>query len=116
MALKILLANGFSTFFAKGKPVFSNAPRILPKNCPDCPILDNWFFDNYILADKPSEKALRGFETCVLVNNDLCGKLVSSLESPTTFDEIFNVTSVPSFVPYFNLLIFELDNFTFKLL
>ena len=59
-----------------------------------------------ILADEPfaklSYKFLRSFETCVLVNNNLCGKLFSSLESPTTFEEIFKVTSVPFFIPNFN--------------
>ena len=43
-------------------------------------------------------------------------KLVSSLESPITFDERFKVTSVPIFVPDFSLLSCELDNFTFKVL
>ena len=61
-------------------------------------------------------KALLRFETCVLVNNNLWGKLFSSLESPTTFDEIFKVTSVPSFVPDLNLLSCEVDSFTFKVL
>ena len=57
-------------------------------------------FDNLILADEPFAKALRSLETCVVVNNNLCGKLVSSLESLTTFEEIFKVTSVPFFIPY----------------
>ena len=61
-------------------------------------------------------KALLRFETCVLVNNNLWGKLFSSLESVTTFDEIFKVTSVPSFVPDLNLLSCEVDSFTFKVL
>ena len=39
--IKILLAKGLSTFFIKGKPVFRNGPRNLPKNSPDCPILCN---------------------------------------------------------------------------
>ena len=56
----------------------------------------------FILAEEPFEKALRSFETFVLVNNNLCGKLFSSLESPTTFDESFQVTSVPFFFPDFN--------------
>ena len=60
------------------------------------------------------QKALRTFEPCVLVNNYLCGKLFSLLESPTVFDEVFKVTSVPFFVPDFNLLSCKLDNFTFK--
>ena len=34
-------------------------------------------------------KALRMVETCVLVNNNLCGKLFSLFESPTTFYESF---------------------------
>ena len=52
---------------------------------------------------------------CVLVNNNLCGKLFSSLESQSTFDEIFRVTSALFFIANFNLSC-ELDNFTFKVL
>ena len=52
-------------------------------------------------------KALRNFEPFVLVNNNLCEKLLSSLESPTIFDESFKVTLVPSFSPDFNLLSWE---------
>ena len=51
---------------------------------------------------------------CVLVNNNLCGKLYSPLELPITFDEKFKVTSVPFFIPDFNSIACELDNFTFK--
>ena len=73
-------------------------------------------FDNYILAEELFEKALRSLETCMLVNNNLSGKLFSSLESPITFEEIFKVTLVPFFFPHFNLLSYELDNFAFKVL
>ena len=66
--------------------------------------LCNWAFDNYILAEELFAKALQSLETCVLVNNNLCGKLFSSLESPATFDEIFNVNSVPCLIRVFNLL------------
>ena len=38
------------------------------------------------------------FETCVLVNENLCGKLVSSIKFPTGFDERFKVVSVPFFL------------------
>ena len=62
---------------------------------PDCKILDKWVFENVILADQPFAKALWIFETCVSVNNNLCGKLVSSLEFPIKFDERFKVTSIP---------------------
>ena len=51
MVLKRLLANGLSTFPIKGNPVFSNGPKNLPKNPPDCPILCNWVFDHFIWAD-----------------------------------------------------------------
>ena len=87
---------------------------ILPKK--SCAILFNWIFDNFILAEELFAKALRSFETCVLVNNNLCGKLFSSLEFPTTFDERFKVTLVPFFIANFNLWSCELDNFTFDVL
>ena len=51
--IKALLANGLDTFFIKGNPAFSNDPKGLPKNPPDCPILCNWVFDNFILAGEP---------------------------------------------------------------
>ena len=98
--------NGLSTFFIKGKPVFSNGSRILPKNQPDFAILGNWVFDNFILADEPFAISLRSFETCVLVNNNLFGKLISSLESPIVIDKSFKVTSVPFFIPF--LLIYQI--------
>ena len=87
--IKTLLANGLSTFSITGHPVFNNGPKSPPKNSPDCPILCNWLFDNFILAAELFAKSLRSFETCVLVNNDLCGKLFSLLESPTIFEEMF---------------------------
>ena len=37
--IKTLLANGISTFFIKGNPVFSLGPKSPPKNPPDCSIL-----------------------------------------------------------------------------
>ena len=36
--IKTLLADGLSTFSTKGKPVFSNSPKSVPRNRPDCPI------------------------------------------------------------------------------
>ena len=38
--IKTLLANGLITFFINGNPVFSNGPRSLPRNHPDCILLD----------------------------------------------------------------------------
>ena len=53
-------------------------------------------FDNFILAEQLFANAFPSFETCVLVNNNLCGKITSSLELPTILDERFKVTSLKS--------------------
>ena len=58
MVLKTLFANGLSTFFIKGNPFFSDGPKSLPKNLPDCPILCNCIFDNFTLADELFAKVL----------------------------------------------------------
>ena len=50
--IKTLLANGYIPFFINGQPVFSNGPNNLPKNTPDCIILDNYVSDNLISVDK----------------------------------------------------------------
>ena len=105
---KTLLANGLSTFPIQGNPLFSNGPK--------WSMLCNWVFDNFILARKLFTKVLQSLETCLLVNNYLCKKLFSSLKSQTTFDENFEITSVPFYISHFNLSSFELDNFTFKML
>ena len=67
-----------------------------------------------MLTDEPFAKAFETFETCVLVNNNLCEKLVSSLNFPIKFDETLKAASVPFLIPDFNLLSWELDNFTFN--
>ena len=108
------LAIGLSDFFINGKPIFSNGPRN-PKN-PNCTILDRWVFNNFILADKLFAKALQSLETCVSVNNNLCGKLLSLLETPITFGERFYDTRVPFYIPNSNLLSCELDSSFFKVL
>ena len=50
--IKTLLADGLITYFTNGNPVFNNGPRSLPRNPPDCIILDNWVFDNLTSVDK----------------------------------------------------------------
>ena len=84
---KTLLAYGLSTFPIKGNQIFNSVPKSLPKDPPYSPILCNWVFDNFILAEELFGKALWGLETCVLVNNNFWAKLFSSLESPIMFDE-----------------------------
>ena len=79
--IKILSANALSIFPIKGNSCLSNGHKSLPKNPPDCPILCNWVLDSFIIAAEPFAKALQSFETCILVNNDLCGKLFSWLET-----------------------------------
>ena len=50
--IKMLLANGLITIFINDNPVFSNGPSNLPKNPPNCIILDNQVFNNLISVDK----------------------------------------------------------------
>ena len=38
--IKILLSNGWSTFFNNSKPTYSNGPNSLPRNLSDCIIFD----------------------------------------------------------------------------
>ena len=111
--VKTLLANDLSTSFVKGNPIFSNGSISQPKNPSDYPILCGWVVDSFTLAEELLAKALRSFETCVLVNNNLCTKLFSTLESPTCWWK-FQSCLTTIFIPDFNLLSRELDNFTFK--
>ena len=52
--IKTLSANSLSTFLIKGNPVFGSDT----KYSPDCPILCNWVFDDFTLADELFAKAL----------------------------------------------------------
>ena len=56
------------------------------------------------------------YYNCVSVNNNLSGKLVSSLELLIKFHERFQVTSVPNFLADPNYLCCELDNFIFNVI
>ena len=47
-----LLAYGLSTVPIKDKLLFSNGPKDLPRNSLIFTILDNWVFDNFMLALK----------------------------------------------------------------
>ena len=49
--IKTILANGLITFSINGSPAFNNGPRSLPRNHPNCTILDHWVFDNLIWVD-----------------------------------------------------------------
>ena len=111
--IKTLLASCLITFFISGYPVFSNGTRSLLRNTPDSIIWDIWVFDN-LISFYLSAKALRRFAACLLVNNNLWGKLVSS--SPIIFDDNLKTTSVLFLITDFNLLSCEIDSFTCKLL
>ena len=69
------------------------------------------FFDNFVLVEELFQKALQSFETSVIINNNLCVKLFSSLESLLTFGKSFKVSLVSLLVPDFNLLSCKLGNF-----
>ena len=46
--IKTLLSNGLCTFPIKDNPLFNKWHKSLSENLPDCPILRDWVFDNYI--------------------------------------------------------------------
>ena len=49
--IKRLSANGLIKYFINGNPVFSNGPRNLPRNPPDCIVLDICVFENLVSVD-----------------------------------------------------------------
>ena len=57
-----------------------------------------------IRLDASLAKALRRFATCLLVSNNLSGKLASLTELPIIFDDNLKITSVTFFFAEFNLL------------
>ena len=87
-----LLANSLITFFFNGSHVFNNGPRSIPRNPPDCIILDNLLFESLVSVDKLFVKALQRFATCVLVNNNSYRKLILSSELPIIFDDNLKTT------------------------
>ena len=62
------------------------------------------FFENLISADELLANVLRIFKTCLLGDNDLCGKLDSSLESPIVLGDNLNNSSLSFFIADFKLL------------
>ena len=90
-SIKTLWTNSLSSFFIKGKPVLKNGPRSLPRNHPDYTILDSWVFNNFILGNELFAKGLWNLS----ISDNLYEKLVSSLESPITFDDSFSSTLLP---------------------
>ena len=70
-AVKPNIPNSLITDFNKGNQDFNNGAKNL-KNLPFC-ILVNCAFENLISVDVWLAKALRIFETCLLVNNNYEG-------------------------------------------
>ena len=79
-------------------------------------ILWNWVFSNFTLAGEVFSKALRSVKTCVLVNKNVSAKFYSPLKSSKIFDKCIKATSVPFFIPDFDLSSCKIDKFTFKVL
>ena len=74
--IKTLLANGLFISSINGNTGFSNEPRSLLRNPPDCIILNNWVFENLISVDELFAKAYKRFTTCLLVNNNWCEQVI----------------------------------------
>ena len=106
-SIKTRSADSFNAFFIKGNPLLQS----LQKNLLTVLFYATKFLIILYLLMKHWQKLN---EACVLVINNLGCKLFLSLESPTTLEQHF--ISAPLFIPDFGLLIYELDNFTFKVL
>ena len=71
--IKTLLVYGLNTFSLKEVQLLVVVLKVylkillisLPKNPPDFPILCNWIFDDFVLADELFENALQSLETCI---------------------------------------------------
>ena len=59
-------------------------------------------------------KALPRFATCLIVDNNSCGKLILSSEVPIIFDDNLKTISISLFIAGFNLLSSAFDSFIFK--
>ena len=114
--IKMLQVNSLSALFINCKSTLINGSRVLLRNPLTCNIIDIYVFDYSILADELFAKTLQNIEAYLSVSNKLCEKLVSSFPSPIIFDARFRVTTITLFIGDFNLLSWELDNFTFTLL
>ena len=106
----------FNASFPTRNIAYGIATNNSPGTPLDCIILHKRVFENFILADEPFVKALQIFEICVSVNNNFCGKLVSSLEFPNKYYGRFKSYFISFFIAYFNLLSWELGNFTHVIL
>ena len=47
-----LVVDSVCRFFINGRPTFMNGPRSLPRNPPDCIILDSGLFDNSLAVNE----------------------------------------------------------------
>ena len=71
--IKTLLVYGLNTFSLKEMQLLVVVLKVylkillisLPKNPPDFPILCNWIFDDFVLADELFANALQSLETCI---------------------------------------------------
>ena len=83
--IKTLLAKVVSIFIIS-KPTFINGPSSLPRDPPDCVILETYILDRFILAAARTllvvelfANSLQRLAICLLGNDNLFEKLVSSL-------------------------------------
>ena len=82
----MLIANGLSTFSIKGNQCLVMVLQVHLKILLNVLFYAIEFLIIFTLAKELFVKTLWNFETCVLINNNLCRKSFSSLESPTTFE------------------------------
>ena len=96
--LRILYSVSKRSFGMSSHNDFANRCSGNKRKSKICTVLDSGLLGNFRWTDELFTKALRSFETCLSVNNNLGWKFDSSLESTTIFDEKSKVNSVPYFI------------------
>ena len=74
----------FNHSFTGRSESYKRCGTVGSKHLPYCPFLDSCVVENCILADEPLAKTL--------IKHNICGKLLSSLDLSTTFDEKLEAT------------------------
>ena len=92
--IRTLLANGVSPFFINGKSAFINGANSIPRNSPNCTILDKCVFDNFSLAYESIKKSKHWFHLCAFTFDWYLFQLIMHLNPDLSCCNSFTLSSV----------------------
>ena len=70
VAITVVNPSDIKMIFIDNNPTFNIGPISLPRNVPDCTVLENSAFNNFLLPDEIFPKALQSLEICLSVSNN----------------------------------------------